>query len=90
MGIKGTDISKDAADVVLLDNPLDSIVTACKYGRIIYDCIRKFIQFQLTNNIFTVFITFLGPLNAIQILWVNLIMDSFTSLALATEYRSYS
>ena len=92
MGIRGTDIAKDAADVVLLDDSFSSIVTACKYGRNIYDCIRKFVQFQLTTNIVAVFMTFLGgiilkdsPLNAIQMLWVNLIMDSFASLALATE-----
>lgn len=92
MGIRGTDIAKDAADVVLLNDSFSSIITACKYGRNIYDCIRKFIQFQLTVNIVAVFMTFLGgiilndsPLNAIQMLWVNLIMDSFASLALATE-----
>ena len=92
MGIRGTDIAKDAADIVLLDDSFSSIVTACKYGRNIYDCIRKFVQFQLTTNVVAVFMTFLGgiilkdsPLNAIQMLWVNLIMDSFASLALATE-----
>ena len=92
MGIRGTDIAKDAADVVLLDDSFSSIVTACKYGRNVYDCIRKFIQFQLTTNVVAVFMTFLGgiilkdsPLSAIQMLWVNLIMDSFASLALATE-----
>ena len=92
MGIRGTDIAKDAADVVLLDDSFSSIVTACKYGRNVYDCIRKFVQFQLTTNIVAVFMTFLGgiilkdsPVNAIQMLWVNLIMDSFASLALATE-----
>ena len=97
MGIRGTDIAKDAADIVLLDDSFSSIVTACKYGRNVYDCIRKFVQFQLTTNIVAVFMTFLGgiilkdsPLNAIQMLWVNLIMDSFASLALATEDPSDS
>ena len=92
MGIRGSDITKDAADVLLLDDSFSSIVAACKYGRNIYDCIRKFIQFQLTTYVVTVFMTFLGgiilkdsPLNAIQILWVNLIIDPFASLALATE-----
>ena len=92
MGIRGTDIAKDAADIILLDDSFSSIVTACKYGRNVYDCIRKFVQFQLTTNIVAVFMTFLGgiilkdsPLNAIEMLWVNLIMDSFASLALATE-----
>lgn len=95
MGIRGTDIAKDAADIVLLDDSFSSIVTACKYGRNVYDCIRKFVQFQITTNIVAVFMTFLGgiilkdsPLNAIEMLWVNLIMDSFASLALATEKPS--
>lgn len=92
MGIRGTDIAKAASDIVLLNDSFASIVTATKYGRNVYDCIRKFLQFQLTCNIVAVFMTLLGgvilndsPLNSIQMLWVNLIMDSFASLALATE-----
>ena len=92
MGIRGTDIAKNAADIVLLNDSFSSIVTATKYGRNVYDCIRKFLQFQLTCNVVAVFMTLLGgvilrdsPLNSIQMLWVNLIMDSFASLALATE-----
>lgn len=92
MGKRGTDIAKAASDIVLLDDSFSSIVTAMKYGRNVYDCIRKFLQFQLTCNVVAVFMTLLGgcilkdaPLNAIQMLWVNLIMDSFASLALATE-----
>lgn len=92
MGIRGTDIAKDAADIVLLNDSFTTVVVATKYGRNIYDCIRKFLQFQLTTNVVAVFMTLLGgivlkdaPLNAIQMLWVNLIMDSFASLALATE-----
>ena len=92
MGIRGTDIAQQAADILLLDDSFSSIITACKFGRNVYDSIRKFIQFQLTTNIVAVFMTLLGgiilkdsPLNAIQMLWVNLIMDSFASLALATE-----
>jgi Ca2+ transporting ATPase len=92
MGIKGTEIAKDAASIVLLDDNFSSIITAIKYGRNVYDCIRKFIQFQLSVNVVAVFMTLLGgiilkdsPLNSIQMLWVNLIMDSFASLALATE-----
>jgi Ca2+ transporting ATPase len=95
MGIKGTEVARDASDIVLLKDNFASIVTAIKYGRNVYDCIRKFIQFQLTTNIVAVFMTLLGglilkdaPLNAIQMLWVNLIMDSFASLALATEKPS--
>jgi len=92
MGIRGTDIAKDAADIVLLNDSFTTVIIATKYGRNIYDCIRKFLQFQLTTNVVAVFMTLLGgivlkdaPLNAIQMLWVNLIMDSFASLALATE-----
>ena len=92
MGIRGTDIAKAAADIILMDDSFHSIVKAVMYGRNVYDCIRKFVQFQLTVNVVAVFMTLLGgiilkdsPLNAIQMLWVNLIMDSFASLALATE-----
>ena len=92
MGIAGTLVAKQAAGIILLDDNFKSIVTACKWGRNIYDSIRKFIQFQLTINIVALFMAFLGgaitkqsPLNAIQMLWVNLIMDTFASLALATE-----
>jgi Ca2+ transporting ATPase len=91
MGKKGTDIAKDASDIVLLNDSFSSVVTSIKFGRNVYDCIRKFIQFQLTANVVAVFMTLLGgivlkdaPLNAIQMLWVNLIMDSLASLALAT------
>eukprot|EP00340_Litonotus_pictus_P000633 CAMPEP_0170521718 /NCGR_PEP_ID=MMETSP0209-20121228/7085_1 /TAXON_ID=665100 ORGANISM="Litonotus pictus, Strain P1" /NCGR_SAMPLE_ID=MMETSP0209 /ASSEMBLY_ACC=CAM_ASM_000301 /LENGTH=1049 /DNA_ID=CAMNT_0010808745 /DNA_START=1 /DNA_END=3150 /DNA_ORIENTATION=- len=92
MGKRGTDIAKAASDIVLLDDSFHSIITAMKYGRNVYDCIRKFLQFQLTCNVVAVFMTLLGgvilkdsPLTSIQMLWVNLIMDSFASLALATE-----
>lgn len=92
MGITGKKVTKWAADIILLDDNFSSIVTACKWGRNIYDSIQKFIQFQLTVNVVALFLAFIGsvvvkksPLNAIQMLWVNLIMDSFASLALATE-----
>ncbi len=92
MGKRGTDIAKAVSDIVLQDDSFSSIITAIKFGRNVYDCIRKFLQFQLTCNVVAVFMTLLGgvilsdaPLNAIQMLWVNLIMDSFASLALATE-----
>jgi len=92
MGITGKKVTKWAADIILLDDNFRSIVTACKWGRNIYDSIKKFIQFQLTVNVVALFLAFIGavvvtksPLNAIQMLWVNLIMDSFASLALATE-----
>ena len=92
MGIAGTEVAKEAADIILLDDNFSSIVTAAKWGRNIYNCIRKFLQFQLTVNVVAIFMAFMGgvvlgesPLTAIQLLWVNLIMDTFAALALATE-----
>lgn len=92
MGIAGTDVAKDASDIILLDDNFCSIVNAVKWGRNIFDCIRKFIQFQLTVNVTACLLVFITscignetPLNAIQMLWINLIMDSLGSLALATE-----
>jgi calcium-translocating P-type ATPase len=92
MGISGTEVAINAADIKLLDDNFCSIKTAVKYGRNIYDNVKKFLQFQLTVNVVAMFIVFFGsiffeetPLNAVQMLWVNLIMDTFASLALATE-----
>lgn len=92
MGIEGTDIAKDAADIIILDDNFSSIVKAVVWGRNIYDCIRKFIQFQLTVNITACVLVFVTacvgnetPITAIQMLWLNMIMDSLGSLALATE-----
>ena len=92
MGIAGTEVAKQAADIVLLDDNFKSIVAAVKWGRNVYDSIRKFLQFQLTVNLVALVVAFIGavslkesPLTATQLLWVNLIMDSFASLALATE-----
>lgn len=88
----GTDLAKDAAGIVLLDNNFASIQTAVNWGRNIFDSIRKFIQFQLSVNVVALVLSFVGsavisqaPLTAIQLLWVNLIMDSLASLALATD-----
>ncbi|KAF1323097.1 Calcium-translocating p-type atpase, pmca-type, partial [Globisporangium splendens] len=92
MGISGTAVSKDASDIILMDDNFTSIVQAIKWGRNVYDSIAKFLQFQLTVNVVAIALAFLGaaileqsPLSAVQMLWVNLIMDSFASLALATE-----
>ena len=92
MGIAGTQIAKDAADIILLDDNFASIVTAAKWGRNIYASIQKFLQFQLTVNISAVVTALVGafayqasPLAAIQLLWVKLLMDSLASLALASE-----
>ncbi len=89
---EGTDLAKDAAGIVLLDNNFASIRTAVKWGRNIFDSIRKFIQFQVAVNITALVLAFVGsciisqsPLTAIQLLWINLIMDSLASLSLATD-----
>lgn len=95
MGITGTDVAKGASDIILLDDNFSSIVVALKYGRNVYDNVRKFLQFQLTVNVVAMFIVFFGsvilkdsPLTAVQMLWVNLIMDTFAALALATDRKS--
>lgn len=92
MHIAGTQLAQEASDIILLDDNFASIVTAVLWGRNIYDCISKFIQFQLTVNIVALVMSFIGavflevsPITAIQMLWVNLIMDTFAALALATE-----
>ena len=88
----GTDIAKEASDIVIMDNNFSSLVVAIIYGRNIYDNIRKFLQFQLTVNFCACLLVFIcacigneTPLTTIQMLWINLIMDSLGSLALATE-----
>lgn len=95
MGITGTDIAKGASDIILLDDNFTSIVVALKFGRNVYDSVRKFLQFQLSVNVTAMAIVFFGscilsdsPLNAVQMLWVNLVMDTFGALALATESPS--
>ena len=92
MGITGTEVAKEASDIILLDDNFASIITAVRWGRNIYTNVRKFLQFQLTVNVVAMFVVFLGgvvlkepPLTSVQILWVNLIMDTFAALALATE-----
>ena len=92
MGITGTSVAKDASDIVLMDDNFISIVKAVMWGRNVYDSIRKFIQFQLTVNVGALLLAFVSaciinesPLKAVQLLWVNLIMDTFAALALATE-----
>uniref|UniRef100_A0A672P746 Calcium-transporting ATPase n=1 Tax=Sinocyclocheilus grahami TaxID=75366 RepID=A0A672P746_SINGR len=83
MGIAGTDVAKEASDIILTDDNFSSIVKAVMWGRNVYDSISKFLQFQLTVNVVAVIVD--SPLKAVQMLWVNLIMDTFASLALATE-----
>ncbi|EQC29307.1 hypothetical protein SDRG_12976 [Saprolegnia diclina VS20] len=95
MGICGTAVSKDASDIILMDDNFKSIVNAVKWGRNVYDSVSKFLQFQLTVTFTAITLCVLGaifleetPLSAVQLLWVNLIMNTFASLALATDTPS--
>lgn len=92
MGIAGTEVAKEAADIVILDDNFRSIVKAVMWGRSVFQNIRKFLMFQLTVNFVALVVAFVAavgsgetPLNVLQLLWVNLIMDSLGALALATE-----
>lgn len=92
MGITGTDIAKGACDIILLDDNFGSILVALTYGRCVFDNVRKFLQFQLTINIAALYICFISsailrssPLNAVDMLWINLIMDTLGACALASE-----
>jgi Ca2+-transporting ATPase len=92
MGITGTDVAKETADMVLTDDNYASIVAAVEQGRIIYSNIRKFVFFLLSSNVAEIMIIFLAtlaglpaPLTAIQLLWLNLVTDGAPALALAME-----
>ncbi|ETO34560.1 hypothetical protein RFI_02534 [Reticulomyxa filosa] len=93
MGIQGTDVAKEASDIIIMDDNFASIVKTVMWGRSVYDNIRKFVQFQATVNVVALSISliaafwkdFANPLTAVQLLWVNLIMDTMAALALATE-----
>lgn len=93
----GSDIAKQASDIVLLNDNFAGVVKAVVWGRNVRDNIRKFLQFQLTVNAVACIVAFLGavinsqnlsPLKPVQLLWLNLIMDTFAALALATELPS--
>lgn len=92
MGITGTDVAKETADIILMDDNFATIVSAVEEGRIIYSNIRKFVFFLLSCNVGEILIVFLSilmnlpvPLIPIQLLWLNLVTDSFPALALGTE-----
>jgi Ca2+-transporting ATPase len=102
MGITGTDVSKNSADMILMDDNFATIVKAVEQGRIIYSNIRKFVSFLLSCNVGEILVIFIlslipggtsgspffgiaAPLTAIQLLWLNLVTDSFPALALGRE-----
>lgn len=93
MHIQGTEVAKEASDIVIMDDNFASIVKTVMWGRSVYDNIRKFVQFQLTVNVVALTLSVITafhkdyqlPLTAVQLLWVNLIMDTLAALALATE-----
>ncbi|KAE8145805.1 hypothetical protein BDV25DRAFT_133460 [Aspergillus avenaceus] len=94
MGVTGTEVAKEASDIILMDDNFASIMKAMAWGRTVNDAVKKFLQFQITVNITAVLLTFISAvasddeesvLTAVQLLWVNLIMDTFAALALATD-----
>jgi len=94
MGITGTEVAKEASAIILMDDNFSSIVKAVMWGRSVNDAVAKFLQFQITVNITAVTLAFVSAvsspnmhsvLSAVQLLWVNLIMDTFAALALATD-----
>ena len=91
MGIRGTDVAKEASDLILLDDNFATIKEAVKEGRRIYGNITKFVNYLLSSNIAEVFVIFFAslmgyiPLTVVQILWINLLTDGFPALALGVD-----
>lgn len=94
MGIAGTEAAKEASDIILMDDNFSTVVKAIIWGRCICDSVRKLLQFQITASITAVVITFVtalaseleeSVLTPVQLLWINIIMDTFAALALATD-----
>ncbi|KAG0054959.1 hypothetical protein BGZ83_009943 [Gryganskiella cystojenkinii] len=94
MGIAGTEVAKEASSIILMDDNFSSIVKAILWGRSVNDAVKKFLQFQLTVNVTAVVLTLVTAvisdkqkpvMSAVQLLWVNLIMDTLAALALATD-----
>ena len=92
MGIAGTEVTKEASDIVLLDDSFTTIVKAVKWGRGIYENFKRFIQFQLTVNVSSVVVIivsivagFKSPFTALELLWINIIMDGPPALTLGLE-----
>ncbi len=92
MGISGTEVSKEASDMVLLDDSFATIVKAIRWGRGIYENFKRFISFQLTVNVSSVIVVltsilmgFESPFTALQLLWINIIMDGPPALTLGLE-----
>ena len=92
MGVAGTEVAKEASDIVLIDDNFKSIVTGIWWGRTLYQNIQRFLQFQLSVNVVALSCALLGPLVGIplpltvpQLLWINIIMDTFAAIALSTD-----
>ena len=92
MGVTGTEVAKEASDIILVDDNFKSVVTGVWWGRTLFQNIRRFLQFQLSVNFVALLCSTLGPLFGVplpltvtQLLWINIIMDTFAALALSTD-----
>ena len=92
MGIAGTEVAREASDIILLDDSFASITSAVWWGRSLYENIQRFVLFQLTINFCACILVFIAPLlgypepfTIIQILWINIIMDTLAAFALCSE-----